>query len=64
MVDLGQKKVNASLPFFMPKSKWGGEQFKKSHYDLKYPMQAVYAYSKELLPFLHPIFFNHIKKGP
>ena len=25
MVDLGQKKVNASLPFFMPKSQRGGE---------------------------------------
>ena len=25
MVDLGQKKVNASLPFFMPQSERGGE---------------------------------------
>jgi hypothetical protein len=25
MVDLGQKKVNASLPFFMPKSERGGK---------------------------------------
>jgi len=30
MVDLGQKKVNASLPFFMRKSQRGGEQLKCS----------------------------------
>lgn len=62
MVDLGQKKANARLPFFMPKSQRGGERLISSFQIIIACCEPFLFSPAARLPFFMPQIFGVASK--